>query len=174
MTYAVQYSSITGNTRRVAEAIRQALPEKGCAAYGEIGDAVPQAPLIFVGFWTDKGTCDEAVRTFLSRLSGKKVALFGTAGFGGSAEYFQGILSRAAACLPHDACLVDSFMCQGRMPDSVKKRYEAMRERQPDDSRVQAFLENFEAARSHPDPRDLEEAAAFAVKVMEALKETEV
>lgn len=171
MIYAVQYSSVTGNTRRVAEAVRGALPDKDCLACGEISDSIPQAPVIFVGFWTDKGSCGETVQKFLSRLHGKKVALFGTAGFGGSPDYFQGILSRVAACLPGDAVLVDGFMCQGRMPDSVKRRYEAMAEQQPEDGRVRAFLENFEAARSHPDSGDLEAAAAFAARVMRTLED---
>lgn len=41
------------------------------------------AECIFVGFWTDKGTCDDNITAFLNKLENKKVFLFGTAGFGG-------------------------------------------------------------------------------------------
>lgn len=44
---------------------------------------------------------------------------------------------------------------------------------QPEEGRVRAFLENFEAARSHPDSGDLEAAAAFAARVMRTLWDPE-
>ena len=45
------------------------------------------AEMIYVGFWTDKGTADQACLELLGRLRNKKIFLFGTAGFGGSEAY---------------------------------------------------------------------------------------
>ena len=44
-------------------------------------------------------------------------------------------------------------MCQGKMPDSVRRRYEQME----DSPRRQVMLDNFDRALAHPSGEDLEE-----------------
>ena len=89
MTYAIVYSSRTGNTERLAQAIRQALPPEECLYFGPPDPQARAAERIYVGFWTDKGDCDAQTRAFLSELRGKEIFLFGTAGFGGASVYFR-------------------------------------------------------------------------------------
>lgn len=151
MTYAIVYSSKTGNTRRLAETIRDVLLTESCLYFGAPDDAVLAADRIYVGFWTDKGTCDADTAAFLSRLTGQQVFLFGTAGFGGAPEYFDKILSAAQQHLPGCVAVCGSYMCQGKMPLAVRTRYEQMEE----SPRRQLMLDNFDAALSHPDENDL-------------------
>lgn len=87
--YSVLFSSQTGNTKILAQAIAQALPAAGCDYFGDYQGRVPSSPVLFVGFWTDKGTADAATLELLKAVKNKKIFLFGTAGFGGSAAYFQ-------------------------------------------------------------------------------------
>ena len=95
MKTTVVYESATGNTAAVARAILAALPEEAQGTLcGPDEAAAGEAQLIFAGFWTDKGSCSPAMAQFLAGLHGKRVALFGTAGFGGSQEYFDGLLER--------------------------------------------------------------------------------
>ena len=47
-------------------------------------------------------------------------------------------------------------MCQGRMPQSVRVRYEGMLQQNPEDERMKAMIENFDRALEHPDKEDLE------------------
>ena len=79
MTCAIVYSSRTGNTRRLAETVQASLPQ-ACLYMGPPDDAALAADRLYIGFWTDKGTCDAGVADFLSKVSGKEVFLFGTAG----------------------------------------------------------------------------------------------
>ena len=58
--YSVLFSSQTGNTKILAQAIAQALPAAGCDYFGDYQGRVPSSPVLFVGFWTDKGTADAA------------------------------------------------------------------------------------------------------------------
>ena len=53
--YSVLFSSQTGNTKILAQAIAQALPAAGCDYFGDYQGRVPSSPVLFVGFWTDKG-----------------------------------------------------------------------------------------------------------------------
>ena len=96
MTCAIVYSSRTGNTKQLAEAVRASLGEQTCLYMGPPDDRALTADRLYVGFWTDKGTCDAATAGFLSKVSGKEVFLFGTAGFRGEPAYFESILSRSA------------------------------------------------------------------------------
>ncbi|MBM6829573.1 hypothetical protein H9X85_07765 [Anaerotignum lactatifermentans] len=151
MKYAVCYESRTGNTAMLAERIRQILPEEDCVYFGVPEAEALKAEWIFVGFWTDKGTCPEKTADFLSGLSGKKVFFFGTAGFGESAAYFEQIMERVRTNLPEDAAEMGHFLCQGKMPQAVADRYEAME----DSPRRTMMLENFKKALSHPNEEDL-------------------
>lgn len=149
MGYAIVFSSRTGNTRQLAEAIRDALPADACVYFGQPGPDVPAADRYYVGFWTDKGSCDEDVAAFLESIGDAPVFLFGTAGFGGAAAYFDKILDSVQAHV--QGPVTGRFMCQGRMPAAVRDRYEAM----PDSPRRQAMLDNFNAALAHPNKEDL-------------------
>ncbi len=89
--YSILYSSPTGNTKMLAEAIRDALPEEDCDYFGPCKEV--ESNMLYIGFWTDKGNADAATLKLLETLKNKKIFLFGTAGFGVSEEYFQRILN---------------------------------------------------------------------------------
>ena len=152
-SYSVVYSSKTGNTARLAERLREILPHSGLAYFGPPEKEAADAEVLFVGFWTDKGDCDETISAFLEHLRGRRVFLFGTAGFGGSADYFEAILSRVRAHLDESNTVIGAYMCQGRMPEAVRRRYEAMQAQEPE--KVRGLLKNFDRALSHPDAGDL-------------------
>ena len=97
MSYAIVYTSLTGNTARLAQALRDALPAGACLYFGAPDVTALAADTIYAGFWTDKGTCDKPMETFLRSLTDQKVFLFGTAGFGGAPAYFNQILARVRA-----------------------------------------------------------------------------
>lgn len=151
MSYAIVYSSPTGNTAMLAQTIREALPQAECCYFGEPDDQALSAKRIYVGFWTDKGTCDEQTARFLERLTDQQVFLFGTAGFGGAAAYFDQILGRVKEKLGPEVKVIGTYMCQGKMPPAVRRRYQAME----DGPRKTAMLQNFDRAASHPDQEDL-------------------
>lgn len=100
----------------MADAIAAALPPEGCVYRGAPAPEALDADVIFAGFWTDKGTCAQDMAGFLPLCGGKKVALFGTAGFGGDPDYFNMLLENVKKLLPSDAVYLGGWMCQGRMP----------------------------------------------------------
>lgn len=122
--------------------------------YGPPADQAAQADILFVGSWTDKGTCSPEVIQFLASLQKKQVYLFGTAGFGGSPAYFAQIGGGMAQNLPSGNTLLGYYLCQGKMPHSVRARYEAMA--QADPQKAQPMLDNFDRALAHPNGEDLD------------------
>ena len=156
MSYAIVFSSRTGNTGLLAQTLREQLPQADCCYFGAPDAAALAADTLYVGFWTDKGKADADTLQLLQQLRGKRVFLFGTAGFGGSAAYFEKILAATRQALDESNAVIGSFMCQGKMPMSVRQRYEAMKA-QPDHApNLDALIENFDKALSHPDAADLE------------------
>ena len=125
------------------------------------------ADIFFVGFWTDKGTCDMTVIDFLSGLREKKVALFGTCGMGRDSAYMEMIEKHVKVWIPEDCMYLGAYMCQGKMPMDVRRRYETMEKNGVEPEKVKSFLKNFDEALLHPDEQDVQNAAAFAKRMME-------
>lgn len=129
------------------------------------------ADVVFVGFWCDKGSCSPAVQHFLQGLAGKRVFLFGTCGFGESDEYFAQILDRVRAYLPAEAQCIGGAMCQGKMGVGVKRRYEGMLEKDPENARARMLIDNWNKAQSHPNEDDFARIAAAAKEALAGVAE---
>ena len=157
MSYAIVFSSKTGNTELLADTLRSCLPQADCCYFGNPNSAAMEADTLYVGFWTDKGKADESSSVFLKQLRGKQVFLFGTAGFGGSEEYFDKILKKTEHSLDKSNTVFGCYMCQGKMPMSVRQRYEEMKKQPIHLPNLDAMIENFDKALSHPDADDLEQ-----------------
>ena len=157
MSYAIVFSSKTGNTKLLADTLHAYLPQENCCYFGTPDTDAKEADDLYVGFWTDKGNADESTLDFLKQLHGKNIFLFGTAGFGGSEEYFNKILKKVERSLDRSNTVFGRYMCQGKMPVSVRQRYEAMKAKPLHIPNLDALIENFDKALSHPDAADLEQ-----------------
>ncbi|WP_330641829.1 flavodoxin family protein BilS [Cuneatibacter sp. NSJ-177] len=171
MKYAIVYSSRSGNTALLAEALKEGLPKEGCRYFGTADlaqkdanawEAVTGSKLVLLGFWTDKGNCDEKSASVLKKLRNQKIFLFGTAGFGGSEEYFQKILTAVKQQADPSNTFVGSYLCQGKMSVSVRRRYETMLAEKPGDKKILGMLENFDRAQNHPNEEDCGQLLARA------------
>ena len=166
MSYAVVFSSKTGNTALLAQTLQKQLPQADCCYFGAPDTAALAADTLYVGFWTDKGTCAPVVKEFLQRLHGKRVALFGTACFGLSEMYFASLSDRFRAEVPEENQVLGTWFCQGRMPPAVRARYETQLKEKPGDARLENMLRAYDQALSHPDGTDLADARAFAAAML--------
>lgn len=154
--YSIIFSSATGNTKLLAQALHDALPREECAYFGPWNREIPETPVVYVGFWTDKGNADPDTLALLKELRNKKVFLFGTAGFGESPAYFEKVLCAVRAGLDDSNKILGTFMCQGKMPQAVKGRYLRMKAQPEHPGNIDALIANFDRALSHPDEADLE------------------
>lgn len=157
MKYSIVYSSKTGNTASVAEKIKDKITTKDLTYFGLPSQDALDADTIFIGFWTDKGRCDDNLKAFIQSLSNKNIILFGTAGFGGSESYFNQIIDRVAAFIPQSCSLKGSFMCQGKMPSIVREHYVQALEKDPSNAQMKVMIENFDEALNHPNQKDFED-----------------
>lgn len=164
MNYSIIYSSNTGNTRMLADTIaselKKSMTSEDQLTISDIRDiqtasiAKTHDTVYFIGFWTDKGTCSQNIADFLQTLNNCRIFLFGTAGFGQSQEYFDKLIGNVSQYIPDSCTVIGTFMCQGKMPQSVRTRYEKMLADKPEDATIQNLIQNFDQALTHPDDND--------------------
>ena len=109
-----------------------------------------------------------AVSDFINDLSGKQIALFGTCGMGNAPEYYKAIENSVSAWIETDNDYLGSFICQGKMPQTVRQKYESMKNDQ-NAGQMDMYIHNFDVAITHPDSRDVEHAKVFVEKVLKKL-----
>ncbi len=140
------------------------------SSYGDgscANSAIPASETLFVGFWTNQGVADRETQQLLGQLRNRKIFLYGTAGFGGSEAYFQAILDKTKAFIDDSNTVIGTFMCQGKMPHSVRERYVKMKEQPDHMPNIDTMIENFDKALSHPDADDLVKLANLVSEAIE-------
>lgn len=157
MKSLIVYSSKTGNTKKVAEAVLSVLPA-GAEIYPVESAPAPDAyDFIAVGFWVDKGTANAEAAAYLPKIRGKKVALFFTLGADPTSPHAAKSGENAAALLGENCEVVAKFWCQGAIdPKLVEwmKKLPAEHPHAPNPERIARW----ERASKHPDAADLEAA----------------
>ncbi|WP_300675091.1 flavodoxin family protein [Desulfoluna sp.] len=162
MKSLVVYSSLTGNTRKVAEAIYNALPEPKEIHPSDEAPSPEDFDFIATGFWVDKGTADAKSRQFMETLSGKKVGLFGTLGAYPDSDHGRQCITRVSELLAGNQ-LCGTFLCQGKVDPKLIKMMETTMKDDPHHGMTPERRKRHEEAAKHPDKNDLINAAgAFA------------
>ena len=102
------------------------------------------------------------MQELLKKVHNRQIVLFGTCGFGQSQEYYDRIVENVKQWIPKDNSCLGAFLCMGKMPMQVRKRYEVMEENPEQREKAQMLIRNFDKALLHPDDADIQNAVAFA------------
>ena len=97
------------------------------------------------------------IKEFLTKLNYKKIAYFGTAGFGGQVEYYQTLFNRVKENINDTNQILGYFYCQGKMPIGIRSRYEQLIKEHPEDRNLEVSIKNFDEALKHPNKKDIEQ-----------------
>lgn len=162
MKAAVVYSTLTGNTKKVAEAFCTGLGEG--AELFDVASAPSQLDgydLVVVGFWVDRGHPDQKSMDFMKSVRGKKVfSLFTLGAKPASAHAFK--CAYTASSFYGEGCgQIGVWFCQGAIDPKLIERMRQM----PAGGPHSASPENearWAAAASHPDAADLASATEAA------------
>ena len=163
----VTYSSLTGNTKKVAEKIYEIVDgEKTIISLNEINSvSYNEYDRIIIGFWVDKGTADKRTREFIKKLSGKKVAYFGTLGADPVSDHGKTVRERVSALCNENNTLFGEFLCRGKIdPKLVEKMgkfpLKLIHPLTPE------RLQRIEDAKPHPNEKDFQEAQNYFMKIL--------
>ncbi len=163
MKSLVVYSSRTGNTRKVAEAIFEILPEPKQIFPVEEAPPPDVFDFIAIGFWVNRGTADQKAADYMKNLKNMRVGVFGTLGAYPDSDHAETCMKRVRAMLEGNEFL-GGFLCQGKVdPDVVEKMSRLAPEAHP---MTEERRNRIEEAKNHPNERDFQNAqAAFAAMI---------
>ncbi|HRD02149.1 MAG TPA: flavodoxin family protein [Candidatus Saccharicenans sp.] len=155
MKNLVTYFSLTGNTKKIAEAIYEALPEPKELKKMDGIKSVEDYDLIFVGFPVHSHSVPYPVEAFLRHLPAEqKVALFMTHGSIPGTRLSRQALEQALV-LAGKARILGTYTSRGQVsPEAME-----ILSRSPEH---ELWAEMAVTARHHPDQNDLDDARAFA------------
>ncbi len=111
----VTYFSRTGNTKKIAEAVFEAVPgDKVLLPMKEVSDLAPYR-LVFIGFPVQSHSVAPPAEEFLKRVpAGKKIAFFSTHGSVTGSNLAREALEHATI-LAAGAKLLGTFACRGKV-----------------------------------------------------------
>jgi flavodoxin len=163
----VTYFSLSGNTRKVADAIFASLPDaKTIKPIAEIQD-LNDYDLAFIGFPVHSHSVPIQVEKFLRRIpKDKKIALFSTHGSHTGSRLSREAIEHAVV-VSSQARLISTFSCRGKVSPQALE----VLARSPEH---EAWAEMAASARPHPNEHDLADAANFARWVLTLSRQQEV
>jgi flavodoxin len=163
MKCLIVYSTLTGNTKKVAEAVSGAI--EGSEIVSVDQNPEPSGyDLILSGFWVDKGQADAKTKNFLARLKGRSVGFFYTLGAYPDSSHADDVAKDTEELLKAGGNVVlGSFRCQGKVdPELLEKMKKMLPPDHPHAQMTEERRTRLEEAAKHPNEEDLIKARAFA------------
>ncbi|MDO5714732.1 MAG: flavodoxin family protein [Tissierellia bacterium] len=157
MDILIVYSSLTGNTKKVAKGIYEEFKENAdIFSVEEVGD-IEDYKYIFVGGWADKGKIDQKTQHFLKVLKNKRVGLFLTLGAYPYSIHAYSVIVDSTKLLDDSNTVLGAYICQGALSPEILKRFEHLPKDDPHYPSPGKQLRR-QIAATHPDEEDIEKA----------------
>lgn len=150
MKSLVVYSSQTGNTKKLAETVYEAL--SGEKEIYPVADAPDPGDYDFiaVGFWLQAGKPDPKTSEYLPKIkNNQQVFLFATHGAAQDSDHAKTVMVNAKGMVP-STTIVGVFSCQGEVSPKVLDKVSAKPE-------PPVWIKDAPSAAGHPDDADIEE-----------------
>ncbi len=163
MEILITYSSLTGNTKKVAEAIHEQIG----------GDIKPMSEatnwqdydFVAMGFYVDKGWAAKDAKKYIEQVKNKKVGLFATMGAEPESDHGKSVLETGRKLMEENGNeLLCEFLSQGAIDPKIIEIMRQMAQKPGARHPITPEREKrWKEAASHPDTQDLENAKkAFA------------
>lgn len=168
--WLIIYSSVTGNTKYIAEAMAEAF-EPGTVDICTTADKpdFDAYEVIMAGYWLTKGGPSPDMQRVLSSLDNKMVIFFQTHGAEVGSEHAVTAFARAANYLGSNNYILGTFSCQGRINPKLLAR---RRNADPNDphSATERNKQRWLSAAEHPNEDDRVRAGEFVAKMKHKLE----
>lgn len=148
MRALIVYSSQSGNTKKLAQAVRDSLTIETRMLPVEQLPTPEEDEIVFFGFWLKGGQPDPKTAKYLSRVGNARLFLFATHGAAAGSRHAQDAMLYAESLAP-GAAILGTFTCQGQVDSKVLDK---ARQKSP----RPVWVDDAAAAAGHPDEKDLE------------------
>ncbi|MDP0494000.1 MAG: flavodoxin family protein [Fusobacterium sp. JB021] len=168
MKTLVAYSTKTGNTKKVAEAINEVIDGSEIKNIDDINNL--DYDLVIVGAWIDKGTANKEAIDFIEKLENKKAAFFFTLGAYPDSDHAKDCVKRIEELfIKNNNEVIGHYLCQGavdpKLIEFMKKQFPVDHPHGPNPERIKRWTD----ASTHPNLEDLEDAKSKFKSIIEGI-----
>lgn len=124
MKILIVYSSLTGNTEKLATGLYESLKNSYELSIANIKEK-PDAEgfdIVMPAFWVDKGTADKLSKKFIKNLRNKKVIYLGTLGAQPESEHGQKVRKNVPELLDSSNTHLGTFLANGLVDSKLTAR----------------------------------------------------
>jgi flavodoxin len=151
------YSSKTGNTKKVAEAIIKVLPKDSEIYSVEEAPSPEEYDNVIMGYWINRGTADSNALEYIEKIEGKKVGFFCTLGAYPDSDHALKCLRNGHELFGVRNEVLGSFICQGKVDPALTEKFKSLPPDHPHAMNPER-KKRHEIASKHPDTEDFKNA----------------
>ena len=168
MKMSIVFSSLTGNTKKVAEEILKMMP-KGTEIYDlkEL-DRELDDELLVLGYWVDKAKPNKEMVEFMETLKDKKIITFGTLGAYPDSDHANETKENTTNILKNNNEVLGNFLCQGKINPKITEMFMKGVEKNVHRMTPERLKRHQDAA-SHPNEEDFNNARNFVQSILKNL-----
>lgn len=120
MKVQVVYSSLTGRTQKVAEAIFNKISADEKTIHNlKDGEPVLDGDVIIMGYWVNATNPNQEMLEFMQKVKGKTVGVFCTLGYYADSEHAHNSIKRGVDILKENNTIIGSYVCNGTLSDAI-------------------------------------------------------
>lgn len=166
MNILVLYSSLTGNTKLLAEVVKKTIEELKyeveilqISENDMLKNKINKSDVIAIGYWNDRCSANKDVLELSKSIKDKKIILFGTQGALPDSEHGKKCIENVEDIFK-DNTILGSFLCQGKINPSITERFRSLPKDNPHYLSDERLARHTEALK-HPNEDDFNNMKLF-------------
>jgi len=164
MKIGIIYSSVTGNTEKIAIALKNRILDAELLKLEDIHN-LDKFQILIIGYWVNKGTANVKIQKLLKSIVNKKIAVFGTSGQYPESSRAKKYLDRVKILVEENNVYLGGFICQGKIKEErTEKRMKILKGNSHylDNDGYKRHLES----RKHPNNVDIDGAILWIENII--------
>ncbi len=166
MKIGIIYSSVTGNTEKIAIALKNRILDAELLKLEDIHN-LDKFQILIIGYWVNKGTANVKIQKLLKSIVNKKIAVFGTSGQYPESSRAKKYLDRVKILVEENNVYLGGFICQGKIKEErTEKRMKILKGNSHylDNDGYKRHLES----RKHPNNVDIDGAILWIENIIKS------
>lgn len=129
MKVAVVYSSLTGNTKKLANGVFDKIPSNFEKAIFNEKDEfdLSEYDVIVPAFWVDKSFPNKSMKNLIQELRNKKIFFMGTMGFFPDSKHGRDCAENTESIIDKSCEILGYFICNGKVDMELLKKISKMK-----------------------------------------------
>lgn len=160
MKIQVIYSSLSGCTRTLAEAIAEGISKKYTCTLHNLKDGAPKldGDVILLGYWVDKGGPNKEMKEFMKTVSDKAVGVFATLGAFADSAHAAASIAAGVNVVKENNTVIGSYICNGALSKEIIEMFRRNGKEGPHSASVENEI-RWKVMENHPTKAECELAA---------------